>query len=58
MAAKKKPIDEVAADAGALQVEALEVLPKPERQPGQILGTGVDAIPTLIQKLREEAKVL
>jgi len=34
------------------------VLPKPDRQPGQILGTGVDAIPALIQKLREEAKVL
>ncbi|MCB9357644.1 MAG: electron transfer flavoprotein subunit beta/FixA family protein [Calditrichaeota bacterium] len=58
MAAKKKPIDEVAADAGAIQVEALEVLPKPERQPGQMLGAGVETIPTLIQKLREEAKVL
>ncbi len=57
MAAKKKPIDEVAADFGTLQVEAMQVLPKPDRQPGQILG-GVDAIPTLIQKLREEAKVL
>lgn len=58
MAAKKKPIDEVAADFGTLQVEALQVLPKPDRQPGQILGNGVDAIPALIQKLREEAKVL
>lgn len=58
MAAKKKPIDEIAGDAGAIQVIALEVLPKPERQPGQILGNGVDAIPALIQKLREEAKVL
>ena len=58
MAAKKKPIDEVSADFGDVQVEAMEVLPKPERQPGQILGTGVEAIPTLIQKLREEAKVL
>ncbi len=57
MAAKKKPIDEVPADFGALQVEAMQVLPKPDRQPGQILG-GVDAIPALIQKLREEAKVL
>ena len=57
MAAKKKPIDEVAADFGTIQVEAMQVLPKPDRQPGQILG-GVDAIPTLIQKLREEAKVL
>ena len=57
MAAKKKPIDEVPADFGVIQVEAMQVLPKPDRQPGQILG-GVDAIPTLIQKLREEAKVL
>lgn len=58
MAAKKKPIDEVAADFGTIQVEAMQVLPKPDRQPGQILGHGVDAIPALIQKLREEAKVL
>ncbi len=58
MAAKKKPIDEVAADSGPVQVEAMEVLPKPERQPGQMLGTGVEAVPVLIQKLREEAKVL
>lgn len=58
MAAKKKPIDEVAADFGTIQVETMQVLPKPDRQPGQILGNGVDAIPVLIQKLREEAKVL
>lgn len=58
MAAKKKPIDEVAADFGNVQVEAMEVLPKPDRQPGQILGNGSDAVPALIQKLREEAKVL
>ncbi|NUO19870.1 electron transfer flavoprotein subunit beta/FixA family protein [bacterium] len=58
MAAKKKPIDEVTADFGTIQVETMQVLPKPDRQPGQILGNGVDAIPVLIQKLREEAKVL
>lgn len=58
MAAKKKPIDEVAADMGDLQIEAMQILPKPERQPGQMLGSGPDAVPALIQKLREEAKVL
>jgi electron transfer flavoprotein beta subunit len=58
MAAKKKPIDEVEGSAGDSQVEVIEIQPKPQRQPGQILGQGVDAIPALIQKLREEAKVL
>ncbi len=58
MAAKKKPIDEVAADFGDIQVEVMQVLPKPDRQPGQIIGNGPDAVPALIKKLREEAKVL
>jgi electron transfer flavoprotein beta subunit len=58
MAAKKKPIDEVESSAGESQVEVIEIQPKPQRQAGQILGQGVDAIPALIQKLREEAKVL
>lgn len=58
MAAKKKPIDEVNSDAGSAQVEVLNIVPKPPRQPGQIIGTGADAVPALIKKLREEAKVL
>ncbi len=58
MAAKKKPIDEVAATTIASSVEVLSIQSRPPRQPGEIVGSGVDAIPVLIKKLREEAKVL
>ena len=58
MAAKKKPIDEQAADLGepGLTVLALEL--PPARSAGRIIGQGVEAIPELIRVLREEAKVL
>lgn len=58
MAAKKKPIDEVAPAAVDSHIEVLSVEARPARKPGEILGKGVDAIPALIQKLREEAKVI
>ncbi len=58
MAAKKKPIDEVAADAGESHIEVISIESRPPRKPGEILGQGVDAIPVLIKKLREEAKVI
>jgi electron transfer flavoprotein beta subunit len=58
MAAKKKPLDEVAAFAAPVQVEVISINLPPPRKPGEIIGTGVEAIPLLIKKLREEAKVL
>jgi electron transfer flavoprotein beta subunit len=58
MAAKKKPLDEVAANTGDVHVEVISIEPRPPRAPGEILGEGVDAIPLLIKKLKEEAKVL
>jgi len=58
MAAKKKPLDEVAATAAASEVEALEIKSRPPRQPGEVLGQGVEAVPILVKKLREEAKVI
>ncbi len=58
MAAKKKPIDEVAPAAVDSHIEVLLIEPRPARKPGEILGQGVDAIPALIKKLREEAKVI
>jgi electron transfer flavoprotein beta subunit len=58
MAAKKKPLDEVAAPAFESQVEVISIQSRPPRQPGEIVGTGVDAVPALIKKLREEAKVI
>ena len=58
MAAKKKPLEEVAVElvANQAQVEAVE-LPAP-RAAGRIVGEGADAVPALIAALQDEAKVL
>jgi len=58
MAAKKKPLEEVAPAAVIPQVEVLEIKSRPPRQPGEIIGQGVDAVPLLVKKLKEEAKVI
>jgi electron transfer flavoprotein beta subunit len=58
MAAKKKPLDEVAAPGDGVGVEVLSIASRPPRKPGEIVGTGVDAVPALIKKLKEEAKVI
>lgn len=58
MAAKKKPLEEVEATPEANQQEAVEIaLPAPRKE-GRIVGEGPDAIPALIEALRNEAKVL
>ncbi|GAB4139444.1 MAG: electron transfer flavoprotein subunit beta/FixA family protein [Planctomycetota bacterium] len=58
MAAKKKPLEEIPADLPepALAIESL-ALP-PARPAGRIVGNGKEAVPDLIQALRNEAKVL
>ena len=58
MAAKKKPLDEVPCPevAGTVQVQSLEL--PPPRPEGRIVGQGVEAVPALIDALRNEAKVL
>ncbi len=58
MAAKKKPIEEIAPEALAVNVEPLDIRSRPPRQPGEVIGQGVDAVPVLIKKLKEEAKVI
>jgi electron transfer flavoprotein beta subunit len=58
MAAKKKPMDEVAAESVASQVEVLSIQSRPPRTGGEIVGSGVEAVPALVKKLREEAKVI
>jgi electron transfer flavoprotein beta subunit len=58
MAAKKKPIDEIASEPVSAQIEVITVQSRPPRQPGEIVGSGVDAVPALVKKLREEAKVI
>jgi electron transfer flavoprotein beta subunit len=58
MMAKKKPLEvkEVSLDDGGLEVVGLAY--PPERQAGRIVGEGADAVPALVDALRNEAKVL
>ncbi len=58
MLAKKKPLEvkDVMADAGAIEV--VELALPPERQAGRIIGEGPEAVPALLDALRNEAKVL
>ena len=58
MLAKKKPLEvkDVTVDAGAIEV--VELALPPERQAGRIVGEGPEAVPALLDALRNEAKVL
>lgn len=58
MAAKRKPLEErdVTPPATALELLGLEEPPPPKA--GQIVGEGPEAVPELVRRLREEAKVL
>ncbi len=58
MAAKKKPLEEVACPDFPSQTEVVGLELPPERQEGRIVGEGVDAVPALIDALQNEAKVL
>jgi electron transfer flavoprotein beta subunit len=58
MAAKKKPLEQKAVQAGdaGTRIEKLDY--PPERQAGRWIGEGADSVPELLRILREEAKVL
>jgi len=58
MMAKKKPLEvkDVTLDAGGIEVVGLAY--PPDRQAGRIVGEGADAVPALVEALRNEAKVL
>jgi electron transfer flavoprotein beta subunit len=58
MAAKKKPLEEKPAAVTAGRIRVHSMSPPPDRPPGRIVGTGVDAVPELVRLLKEEAKVL
>jgi electron transfer flavoprotein beta subunit len=58
MAAKKKPIEERAADLGAASLEVLALELPPARAAGRIVGEGAAAVPELVRVLREEAKAI
>lgn len=58
MMAKKKPLEvkEVSLDSEGLEIE--EMYLPPPRKEGRIVGEGPDAVPELLQALRNEAKVI
>ncbi|MCZ6598823.1 MAG: electron transfer flavoprotein subunit beta/FixA family protein [Planctomycetota bacterium] len=58
MAAKKKPIEEIPCPDVPNQAEVVGLELPPARTEGRIVGEGVDAVPALVDALRNEAKVL
>ena len=58
MAAKRKPLEEKDIELVAPKIELLGLTPPPARPQPQIVGEGPDAVPELVRRLREEAKVL
>ena len=58
MAAKKKPLETKPVSLGAGSLELVGLSLPPERAAGKIVGEGPDAVATLINLLRTEAKVL
>lgn len=58
MAAKRKPLEEKEVSPGDPGLEVLELTPPPPRPEPQIVGEGPEAVPELVRRLREEAKVL
>jgi electron transfer flavoprotein beta subunit len=58
MAAKKKPLEEAECPPVANQAEIVSLEQPPARVEGRIVGEGADAVPALIDALRNEAKVL
>lgn len=58
VAARKKPIVVKEVQLPPSSLEIVSVQYPPPRPPGKIVGKGVDAVPTLVKLLHEEAKVI
>jgi electron transfer flavoprotein beta subunit len=58
MQAKKKPLEEIDVGDALSRLEVLEVKSPPERSAGVVVGEGPGAVPELVRRLHEEAKVL
>ncbi len=58
MQAKKKPLEELDVGDAESRLEIIEVMNPPVRAAGVIVGEGADAVPELVRRLREEAKVI
>ena len=58
MMAKKKPLEMKEVEVACSGVEIKALAYPPERKEGRIVGEGPDAVPALIDALKNEAKVL
>src|SRR5438046_7602723 len=58
VAARKKPIVVKDVQFSMSSIEIVSIQNPPPRPPGKIVGKGVDAVPTLVRLLHEEAKVI
>jgi electron transfer flavoprotein beta subunit len=58
MAAKRKPLEEKDIQMSEPMIELVSLTAPPARPEPQIVGEGADAVPELVRRLREEAKVL
>lgn len=58
MTAKKKQIEEREAQLVDPKLEVVEMLKPPPRPAGRIVGEGKEAVPELVQLLKDEAKVI
>src|SRR3989441_10596114 len=58
VAARKKPIVVRDVQLGMSSIEIVPIQNPPPRPPGKIVGKGVEAVPTLVKLLHEEAKVI
>ncbi len=58
VAARKKPIVVKDVQLPKSSIEIVSVQNPPPRPPGKIVGKGVEAVPTLVKLLHEEAKVI
>jgi electron transfer flavoprotein beta subunit len=58
MKAKKKPLEEKAVTLDAPKMEIVTIDYPPSRPPGKIVGEGEEAVPALVNLLKNEAKVI
>jgi len=58
MAAKRKPLEEKEVQLAEPAVALLSLGEPPAGKEGEVVGEGAEAVPELVRKLREEAKVL
>jgi electron transfer flavoprotein beta subunit len=58
MMAKKKPLEEQDVELETSALEIVDLAPPPSRPEPEIIGEGAEAVPELVRRLREEARVL